>query len=336
MKLIIHLFLFNLLVSTTSAHFCNWPLFSHFSRNCDDNSDLKSQCERKVGFLSDAASFIATKKAVLLPALGLGLYSGMTAAALVEKANWFATSSFLSQVCSKFDDGEEHTIDELDYIELNGHRINDLTHDYEKIKSALTQQKQDLKVEVAEFLTSEQFQSQLKAMVAAEVEVKLAEAKNSATFASTSCSCSPHIEETPEFPENSHQITKLSVQSDGEKPLESQSKIVLKSSQTYPRMIRLPKRPRSRQSPLARQHHLASLRPNMEHFRFSRSVPRKSRKIFSKPPKFPRKKPSSRLLKEKPFSIYNIRGVKLLVENGQVAPEPEFLPLHWNNGNVMK
>ena len=353
MKLIIHLFLFNLLVSTTSAHFCNWPLFSHFSRNCDNNSDLKSQCERKVGFLSDAASFIATKKAVLLPALGLGLYSGITAAALVEKANWFATSSFLSQVCSKFDDGEEHTIDELDYIELNGHRINDLTHDYEKIKSALTQQKQDLKVEVAEFLTSEQFQSQLKAMVAAEVEVKLAEAKNSATFASTSCSCSPHIEETPEFPENSHQITKFSVQSDGEKPLESQSKIVLKSSQTYPRMIRLPKakRPRSRQSPLARQHQLASLRPNMENRpifnsfeqfkelkkgRFSRSVPRKSRKRFPRSPKFPRKKPSPILLKGKPLSIHNIKEGELLVQKDQVAPESEFLPHHLNNGNVVK
>ena len=338
MKLISLFLVLSLLVSTTSAHLCHLPFISHFSRNCVNNADLKSQCERKVGFLSDAASFIATKKAVLLPALGLGLYSGITAAALVEKANWFATSSFLSQVCSKFDDGEEHTIDELDYIELNGHRINDLMQDYETIKSALTQQEQNLKVEVAEFLTSEQFQAQLKAMVESGVKAELAkiEAKNSATFASTSCSCSPHIEETPEFPENS-QFTKLSVQSDGEKPLESQSKIVLKSSQTYPRMIRLPKRPRSRQSPLARQHQLASLRSyNRPIGRFSRSVPRKSRKIFSKPPKFPRKKPSPRLLKEKPLSIYNIRGVKLLVENGQVAPEPEFLPHHLNNGNVMK
>ena len=313
MKIISVFLVLCLLVSTTCAHLCHFKFLSHFSRNCANNEDLKSQCERKVGILSDTVSFIATKKAVLLPALGLGLYSGMTAAALVEKANWFATSSFLSQVCSKFDDGEEHTIDELDYIELNGHRINYLTHDYEKIKSALTQQKQDLKVEVAEFLTSEQFQSQLKAMVAAEVEVKLAEAKNSATFASTSCSCSPHIEETPEFLENS-QFTKISVQSDGEKSLESQSKIILKSSQTYPRMNGLHKRPRSRQSPLASKHQLASLRPNMEHFRFSRSVPRKSRKIFSKPPKFPRKKPSPRLLKEKTFSNYNIREGERLVQ----------------------
>ena len=113
MKLISLFLVLSLLVSTTSAHLCHLPFISHFSRNCVNNSDLKSQCERKVGFLSDAASFIATKKAVLLPALGLGLYSGITAAALVEKANWFATSSFLSQVCSKFDDGEEHTVDEL-------------------------------------------------------------------------------------------------------------------------------------------------------------------------------------------------------------------------------
>ena len=351
MKLIIHLFLFSLIVSPTSAHFCHLPFSHFFSRNCDNNADLKSQCERKVGFLSDAASFIATKKAVLLPALGLGLYSGITASALIEKANFLATSSLLGQVCDKFDDGEEHTIDELDYIEIDGLKINDLMQDYERIKSDLTQQDQNLEAKVADYFTSEQFQAQLKAMVESGVKAELAkiEAKNSATFASTSCSCSPNMAKTPEFPENS-QFTKLSVKSDGEKSLESQPKIILKSSQTYPRMIRLPKRPRSRQSPLARQHHLASLRSNMENRpifnsfeqfkelkngRFSRSVPRKSRKIFSKPSKFPRKKPSPRLLKGKPLSILNIKGVKLLVENGQVAPEPEFLPHHWND-NVMK
>ena len=334
MKLII--LLFSLIVSPTFAHFCHLPFSHFFSRNCDNNADLKSQCERKVGILSDTVSFISTKKAVLLPALGLGLYSGITASALVEKANWFAASGLLSQVCDKFDDGEEHTIDELDYIEIDGLKINDLMQDYERIKSDLTQQDQNLEAKVADYFSSEQFQAQLKAMVESGVKAELAkiEAKNSATFASTSCSCSPHMAKTSEFPENS-QFTKLSVKSDGEKSLESQPKIILKSSQTYPRMIRLPKRPRSRQSPLARQHHLASLRPNMEHFRFSRSVPRKSRKIFSKPPKFPRKKPSPRLLKEKPFSNHNIKGVKLLVENGQVAHEPEFLPHHWTD-NVMK
>ena len=296
---------------------------------------MKEQCERKVGILSDTVSFISMKKAVALPALGLGLYSGIAASALVEKANWFATSGLLSQVCNKFDDGEEHTIDELDYIDIDGLKINDLMGDYERIKSVLIQQDQKDSAKFAQL--EAKFEAKFAQVQAELVQVKSELAFVKAELAQNQTSIDkPHIEKTPEFPEISHQFTKLSVQSDGEKSLESQPKIILKSSQTYPRMIRL-QRPRSSQSPLARQHQLASLRPNMEHFgRFSRSVPRKSLKIFSKPPKFPRKKPSPRFLKEETFSIHNIKGVKLLVENGQVAHEPEFLPLHLNNGNVMK
>mgnify|MGYP001486612246 CR=1 FL=1 len=334
MKIISVFLVLCLLVSTTCAHLCHFKFLSHFSRNCANNEDLKSQCERKVGILSDTVSFIATKKAVLLPALGLGLYSGITVSALLEKANLFATSSLLSQVCKKFDDGEEHTIEELDYIEFELEdtrvKINDLMGDYEKVRSALVQKEQEdqskyarLEAMVVQFsaelvqvksevvhLKSElvQVRSEVVQVKSEVVQVKSELAFIKAELAQVQNSIDkPHIEETPEFPENSHQITKLSVQSDGEKPLESQSKIVLKSSQTYPRMIRLPKakRPRSRQSPLARQHQLASLRPNMENRpifnsfeqfkelkkgRFSRSVPRKSRKRFPRSPKFPRKK----------------------------------------------
>ena len=302
MKLIIHFIVFNLLVSPTFAHFCHWPF--KFSRNCV-NADLKEQCERKIGFLSDTVSFVSTIKAPIIPLLGLGTATGIAASVLVEKTNWFATSGLFGQVCNVFDDGAEHTIDELDYIEFGfGEtrlKINDVIEDYERIKSILRQQEQEFEAKVAEFFASEQFQAQLKAMVETQVEAKF-EAKNSETFASTSCSCSPHMAKTPEFPENS-QFTKLSVQSDGEKSLESQPKMTLKSSQSHLRIIRLQNRPRSRQGPLARQHQLASLRPNMERFkemkigRFSRSVPRKSLMIFSKPPKFPRKKPPPMLLK---------------------------------------
>ena len=376
MKIISVFLVLCLLVSTTCAHLCHLPFVSHFCPNFVNNEDLKSQCERKVGILSDTVSFIATKKAVLLPALGLGLYSGITVSALLEKANLFATSSLLSQVCRKFDDGEEHTTDELDYIEFELEdtrvKINDLMGDYDWIKSVFVQKEQEdqskyarleamvaqvsaqlvqvksevvqLKSEVVQ-LKSEvvQVKSELVQVKSEVVQVKsevvqvkselvqvrseVVQVKSELAFVKAELSQvqnsidKPHIEETPEFLEKS---------------LESQSKIILKSSQTYPRMNGLHKRPRSRQSPLASKHQLASLRPNMEHFRFSRSVPRKSRKIFSKPPKFPRKKPSPRLLKEKPFSNHNIKGVKLLVENGQVAPEPEFLPHHLNNGNVMK
>ena len=348
MKIISVFLVLCLLVSTTCAHLCHLPFVSHFCPNFVNNEDLKSQCERKVGILSDTVSFIATKKAVLLPALGLGLYSGITVSALLEKANLFATSSLLSQVCRKFDDGEEHTTDELDYIEFELEdtrvKINDLMGDYDWIKSVFVQKEQEdqskyarleamvaqvsaqlvqvksevvqLKSEVVQ-LKSEvvQVKSELVQVKSEVVQVKSELAFVKAELAQVQNSIDkPHIEETPEFLEKS---------------LESQPKMTLKSSRSHPRVIR----PRSRQSPLA------SLRPTMEHFkigRFSRSVPRKSRKIFSKPPKFPRKKPSPRLLKEKPFSIYNIRGVKLLVENGQVAPEPEFLPHHLNNGNVVK
>ena len=383
MKIISVFLVLCLLVSTTCAHLCHFKFLSHFSRNCANNEDLKSQCERKVGILSDTVSFIATKKAVLLPALGLGLYSGITVSALLEKANLFATSSLLSQVCRKFDDGEEHTTDELDYIEFELEdtrvKINDLMGDYDWIKSVFVQKEQEdqskyarleamvaqvsaqlvqvksevvqLKSEVVQ-LKSEvvqvkselvqvksevvQVKSELVQVKSEVVQVKselvqvrseVVQVKSELAFVKAELAQvqnsidKPHIEETPEFLEKS---------------LESQSKIILKSSQTYPRMNGLHKRPRSRQSPLASKHQLASLRPNMEHFRFSRSVPRKSRKIFSKPPKFPRKKPSPRLLKEKPFSIYNIRGGELLVQKDQVAPEPEFLPHHLNNGNVVK
>ena len=318
MKLIIHFIVCSLLVSPTSAHFCHWA-FNFGGRNCV-NADLKEQCERKIGFLSDTVSFFSTIASPTIPLLGLGTFTGVTATVLVEKTNWFVTSGLLGQFCNKFDDGAEHTIDELDYIEFGETRlkINDVKEDFERFKSILTQQEQVVNAKVEARLA--QFEAKLAQSDAkfAQIETKLAQTEAKlvhveAKLAQIQTSIDkPHIVKTPEFPENS-QFTKFSVQSDGEKSLESQPKMILKSSQTHPRIISLQKRPRSRQRPLAKQHQLASLRPNMERFkemkigRFSRSVPRKSRKIFSKPPKFPRKKPM--LLKGKTFSIPNIRGV---------------------------
>ena len=346
MKLIIHLIVFSLLVSTTFAHL---PCFIWPGRNCV-NAELKVKCEEKIRFLSDKISFFSTIKSPMIPFLGFGRLTGLAATLLVEKTNWFFTSGLFGQVCNKFDDGAEHTIEELDYIEFGETRlkINDVMEDLERFKSSLSQQEQEVNAKVeaelaqikAELAQTEAKLAQTEAkLVQFEAKLSQFEAKFEAQFAQIQTpSDKPHMVKTPEFLENS-QFTKFSVQSDGEKSLETQPKIILKSSQSDPRVIRLQKRPIRRQRLLAR----FGPQPNMEQFRemrigrLSRSVPRKSSKIFPKPPQFPRKKPLPRLLKGKTSDqgIHNIRGVELFVENDQVAPEPEFLPLHLNNDNVM-
>ena len=290
----------------------------------------------------------------MIPFLGFGKLTGLAATLLVEKTNWFFTSGLFGQVCNKFDDGAEHTIEELDYIEFGETRlkINDVMEDLERFKSSLSQQEQVVNAKVeANLAQTEAKLAQTEAKLVqfeaklAQTEAKLVQivtkfeaklAQFEAQFAQIQTpSDKPHMVKTPE----NSQFTKFSVQSDGEKSLETQPKIILKSSQSDPRVIRLQKRPIRRQRLLAR----FGPQPNMEQFRemrigrLSRSVPRKSSKIFPKPPQFPRKKPLPRLLKGKTSDqgIHNIRGVELFVENDQVAPEPEFLPLHLNNDNVM-